>query len=195
MITLRAVVLPAITLSLSACQSTYIVPDGIPTASIAFEVHTDSTNTTMRNSRIEAFKNEICEPSPYGQGVTFDLASPKSQVYDPVKLVADEPVTLVVRYNESRFARHHDCLYTATFTPRAGHEYKAIFNSLDNGSYCTLTINDQETVPPEPVQFTSPATSCGDSLSGKPSLNGQSSQGQWKAIPGVGPAGVVFVPK
>jgi hypothetical protein len=163
-------------LLLSGCQTAYMLPTGIPTANISFDVSTDSTGTTGLFYSVLNFGGVDCHPSEYGEKITGKSFAGEHETFGPFNILAEAPFTFAVKYTDSRFAQNRECSYTASFTPREGRNYLATFKTIGNVSSCNMTIGESHQQKYETIEFISPELTCAPYFHRPTSYRGRNGQ-------------------
>lgn len=154
------------TLMTACVVPAYTVPDGKPTAELKFEVSTDSAGATLATPSylIRKFEDSSCSTATEGsQLLTIKSTGPKD-VGGPVKVAADEPLTLAITTLESRLAQNRQCSFTTTFTPAPGQSYTVQFVSRSQASACGMRVLDANG---KQVAHKDPVNSCATTFMGQ----------------------------
>lgn len=93
----------------------------------------------------------------------------KGKPMEPLRLPADQPITLAFWYIEANYAVNRECSYTWTFTPKAGEKYRAKF-AVSPQVRCAATISDSNGAA---VETATPVNSCVIGLYGQRIPNGE----------------------
>lgn len=166
----------ALLIALTGCASTYKIPDNQASASVSFDLTSDSKSTTSKSFIVSAYEDLSCAPSKYGTRLGTKWPANDHEVLGPVAVAAEVPLTFAVYSSESRFAQNRGCSFTASFTPRAGQHYSVRFASVDQSLACSAKIEDGSGAQ---VPYQVPEISCAATSAGKVK-NGGGSVLDWK---------------
>jgi len=175
---MRTLSLLLIHLALTGCASTYTIPSGEPSATIAFDMSSDSSNTTGRSFTVWTYEDTACTPSKNGAILASKGLSNTEEKFGPLKISATSPFTFAVSYLESRIGQNRECSFTATFTPQVGLSYRVRFAAKDQAGVCGIQITDSGGVE---VDYASPELSCAETFVGK-IKNGGGGGVNWRLI-------------
>ena len=153
-------------LLLGACATTktYTVPSNVPTASLALDLHSVSTGTTSQSYRVFAYDDLNCTASRFGAPLKIVRFAEPSVKLEPIKIVAEAPLTFSILYGESRMAQNRQCSFTASFMPRSGDTYNILFQVAHGAQACGMKIFDKSN---SEVSYESPLMSCAETFAGR----------------------------
>lgn len=167
------------TMILGGCASAYRAPEAGASATISFDLTSDSTGTSTRTFTAWAYEDLSCKPSKYGAKLDSKALADAHEILGPTKVAGGSPFTFALSYIEARFAQNRECSYTASFVPAAGQTYAVNFAVVNQSLGCGLKITDQSG---ESVQYQSPEYSCAETMAGK-IKNGGAGILDWKILP------------
>ena len=166
---MRVVATFASLLILSGCASTYSLPSNQPSATLSFQLSTDSTDTTAKGFQIDAYEDLSCAPAKHGSSLASKRLADDQERLGPVKVSTDQPFTFAVAYSEARFAQNKSCSFTAAFWPATDQVYSVQFKVVKQSAACGLQITDSRG---NPVRYEAPQMSCAEGVGGGKTQNG-----------------------
>lgn len=122
------------------CATKYLPPDNEPRATLQMSV--DFGDRDIGLIYVQAFNNDKCAKTPYGNRLAWFNASGTSGPHKNVRIpmVAEREFILTFGYRLSvpSLSSPIECTVTSAFTPRAGKTYAADFTIADRR--CTTQI-------------------------------------------------------
>jgi len=155
-------------LILNGCAHNYQVPDQKNTAVLHIKVASDSAKATDRFISMRTYSQTNCAPGEYGSNLGDSSLADKNTTIKPIKIVANEPFLLSIRYSESRVAETRACSADVKFFPQAKHDYIAVMKISSDVSRCTINVQDLKDDTYK-FKYSLPKKSC----IGNKSINGQ----------------------
>lgn len=161
---LRVVAALVSLLVVTGCVSTYRLPSDQSSATMSFDLSSDSTGTTGKAFILTTFDDLNCAPSKYGSKLDSKAFANDREQLGPLRVAAGKPLTFAVTYSESRFAQNRACSFTASFLPLPEQAYTVRFAVVDQSAACGLQIADGGG---SEVRYEAPELSCAETLAGK----------------------------
>lgn len=161
-------------LIVNGCAHDYQVPDKKNTAVLHIKVSSDSVGVTGRFIKIMTYSQTDCAPGDYGSNLDDSSFTDKNTTFKPIKIVANEPFLLSVRYSESRRTENRACSADIKFFPRAKHDYIAAMKISSDVSRCAINVQDLKDDTYK-LKYSLPKKSC----IGNKSINGQAKQSRY----------------
>ncbi|MBI1891856.1 MAG: hypothetical protein HYS18_14510 [Burkholderiales bacterium] len=149
---------------LSGCASSYKIPNDHPSASVSFDLTSDSTNTTSKGFNVFAYDDLNCIPSKHGSRIDWKWPANDREILGPASVAAGVSLTFAVLYGESRIAQNRNCSFTASFNPLAGQTYLIRFVVTNQSLACGIQITDSSGTQ---VAYQAPENSCAETFAGK----------------------------
>ncbi len=145
------------TAALAGCAGPQALPVKGPASTLAIHLSSDSVDTSMKTWRIFKFDDASCVADSDGTLIAKQILGNSGGQLEPIRLPADENITIGFGYIEARFGQSRQCSHTLTFRPQANQSYAAHFAVVGNSNDCSVALRDgQERI----VATSTPARSC-----------------------------------
>ncbi len=136
--------------TLSGCAQKYLVPEGIPQATLITSVDFGGHPGVIR---MQAFENEKCDRTSIGNRLaTFNSSGtvgPLKNVKTSVVANKELVFTLAYAYGVITITDTASCIITNSFTPLPGHVYRLNYSISENSCHIqTLEVSTDGTVFP-----------------------------------------------